>query len=143
MFDPVIVKNRSKWIKIAQTFGAGDDAEDFIQDTFIKLINHEYVNEALFYFALRNIVIDAKRKENIDRFVINYEYTFEMEKIYSFIDKFNPYDKKLYLLYIESKMSIREIAKETLIDYSSIFRTIKNCNKKLKKYIELELEPNG
>lgn len=142
MFDPIIVKNRSKWIKIAQTFGATDDAEDFIQDTFIKLIDYNYVNESLFYFALRNIILNAKRQEGRKIEVIKQE-SLDIEKIYQHIDTFSFYDRKLYLLYIESKMSIREIAKQTGIDYSSIFRTIKNCNKKLRRFVELEVECNG
>lgn len=138
-----LYKQHNKWIKIAKTFGAGDVAEDLVQDAYIVAMNWKSkVNESLFYFMLRNVTMDHFRKEK--RVYIYIEpQQFLNEQLYSFIDTFHPYDRKLYLTYINEKLSMRDIAKETGISLTSIYNTIKNCNETLKKFIEQshEIQP--
>ena len=129
-----IFEQHHKWIKIAKTFGALDFAEDLVQDTYIKVLEKEDINEAYFYFALRSTVTDFLRKE---KRIVLY---FENEKIidddvYNYIDTWHPYDRKLYLTYINNQFSMRDLANETGISLTSIYNTIKNCNEKLKKYL--------
>lgn len=133
--DKSIFNNHNKWIKIASTFGGGDYSEDLVQETYIKCLDKEIVNEAFFYFALRNTVYDWLRKEKKQKLYLEPQQ-FLNENIYNYIDTWNGYDRKLYLLYIESTMSMRDIANETKISLTSIFHTIKICNERLKNYIE-------
>ena len=130
-----LYNQHNKWIKIAKTFGAGDVAEDLVQDAYLKAIPREKVNDALFYFMLRDCVSNHFRKEKRVYLYIEPEQ-FLNEQLYSFIDTFHPYDRKLYLTYINEKLSMRDIAKETGISLTSIYNTIKNCNETLKKFIE-------
>jgi len=139
MFDVSILSNRDKWIRAAKAFGAGDMAEDFIHDTIIKLSNKEQVNDWMFYFALRNTVVDNIRASKKQIELINHE-GLDIQKIYNYIDTFNPYDRKLYNLYIDTKLSMREISNQTGISLTSIFKTIKSCNERIKHFIELEVE---
>ena len=129
-----IFRQHQKWIKIAKTFGADDFAEDLVQDAYIKALSKETVNDALFYFILRDCIADHFRKEK--RIVYYIEPTqFVNENIYQYIDTWHPYDRKLYLLYINEKLSMRDIAKLANISLTSIYNTIKNCNEKLLKFI--------
>lgn len=134
-----IFDQHQKWIKIAKTFGAGEFSEDFVQDAYIKALKKETVNEALFYFILRDVVVDELRKDKRTIVQVDNEQ-FLTDKLYSYIDTFHPYDRKMYLIYIETKLSMRDIANQTGISLRSVFETIKSCNKKLKHYIENEYE---
>ena len=137
--DKIIFDNHQKWIKIATTFGAGDYAEDLVQDTYLKCLEVERVNEAYFYFALRNTVVDWHRKEKKEFLYVNNEQ-FLNEQIYNYIDTWHHYDRKLYLTYIENKLSMRDISEQTNISLTSIFKTIKNCNEKLRVFINEQYE---
>ena len=137
-----IFSQHTKWINIAKTFGADDLAEDFVQDSYIKILDKEKVNESLFYFVLRNTIADHFRKEKRECYYIE-PTQFITEEIYQHIDTWHPYDRKLYLLYINNGMSMRDISKEVNISLTSIYNTIKNCNKKILIFInenhEIEL----
>jgi len=126
-----IFEQNEKWIKIAKTFGANDFAQDLVQDTYIKLLEKKDVNEAYFYFALRSTCLDFLRKEK--RIVLYYENDKLIDdEVYDYIDTWHPYDRKLYLTYINNNFSMRELSNQTGISLTSIFNTIKNCNLKLK-----------
>lgn len=127
-----IFEQHHKWIKIARTFGALDFAEDLVQDTYIKLLDKEDINEAYFYFALRSTVTDFLRKEKRELIYFEPETKID-EDIYDYIDTWHPYDRKLFLTYINNNFSMRELANQTGISLTSIFNTIKNCNENLKK----------
>lgn len=123
-----------KWINIAKTFGADDLAEDFVQDAYIKILDKEKVNESLFYFVLRNTIADHFRKEKRECYYIE-PTQFITEEIYSFIDTWNEHDKNIYLVYINHRISMRELAKLSNITLPTIYNTIKNCNKKILTFI--------
>ena len=134
-----IFEQHKKWINIALTFGAGDYAEDLVQDTYIKVHNLKEINEAYFYFALRSTIVDYHRKNKKKIEIVEeleYEEITMPDEIYNYIDTWEHYDRKLYLLYINSNMTMRQMAKETHISLTSIFNTINNCNKKLKVWLQ-------
>ena len=54
-------------------------------------------------------------------------------KIDGIIDKWYWYDKKLTKLYFNTRMSMRDISKETKISLSSIFNTLTNAKEKIRK----------
>ena len=79
-----IFEQHKKWINIAKTFGADDLAEDFVQDSYIKILNKEKVNESFFYFVLRSTIADHFRKEKRECkfhiWVYWYSYTCKRNK---------------------------------------------------------------
>lgn len=84
-----------------------------------------------------------KEKSKIDKIRIGEDFDipddsseqFELKRVYSYIDRWEWYDKMLFTTYINSDLSIRQIAKETGISLTSVFYTIKNCKQALKKNI--------
>ena len=55
-----------------------------------------------------------------------------VEKYKEVLSTFDWYDRNLFLLYANSVMSMRKIARETHISFMSIYNTIKKCKEKLK-----------
>jgi predicted DNA-binding protein YlxM (UPF0122 family) len=51
-----------------------------------------------------------------------------------FIDTWEWYDKMLFMLWVESGVSMREIARRTNIGFMSVYNTIKNCKQKIKQW---------
>ena len=49
-----------------------------------------------------------------------------------FINTWDWYDKKMYLIYITNNVSMRKMAKESGIPLMNIFQTIQRCKLKLK-----------
>lgn len=56
-----------------------------------------------------------------------------IDKIEEEIDTWYWYDKKMTKLYMNTKMSMRDISKETKISLSSIFNTLTNAKEKIRK----------
>jgi hypothetical protein len=93
---------------------------------------------------LRNIFFDYCKREmsmvDIDLMVDLSEdennKTYEIELYYQSVEEqiktWEWFDQQLFLLYLRSGKSMREIEKETTISLTSIFHTIKKCKRKLK-----------
>jgi len=75
--------------------------------------------------------------EDYNDFIDNYEKKVKLEELFDVIDKeiddWYWYDKKLTRLYFNTKMSMRDISKETKISLSSIFNTLTNAKEKIRK----------
>lgn len=61
-----------------------------------------------------------------------------IDKIEEEIDTWYWYDKKMTKLYMDTKMSMRDISKETKISLSSIFNTLTNAKEKIREISEKE-----
>jgi len=61
-----------------------------------------------------------------------------IDKIEEEIDTWYWYDKKMTKLYMNTKMSMRDISKETKISLSSIFNTLTNAKEKIREVSEKE-----
>jgi predicted DNA-binding protein YlxM (UPF0122 family) len=61
-------------------------------------------------------------------------------KIQDEVDSWHWYDQKLFEVYKDTDLSIRDIAKETTISSSSIFNTLKNCKAKIREAVGEEYE---
>ena len=61
-------------------------------------------------------------------------------KIDDEIENWHWYDKKLFVLYRDTNMSIRKIAAETNISWVSIFNTLKNAKIILKDKLKEDYE---
>jgi RNA polymerase sigma factor (sigma-70 family) len=154
-----VSENHKEWIKIVTTFGS-DFPEDIVQEMYIRL--HKYgqkekvLNESgevnLFYIwsMLRNAWGDANKLNKIE--FISLEDVFNVkdhddhlqkhealqkinELIESEMSNWHFYDKKLFEIYRDTDLSIREIADKVDINYTSIFHTLKRCKQRLKKAV--------
>tara|TARA_R100000353_G_scaffold136722_1_gene97090 strand:- start:2783 stop:3358 length:576 start_codon:yes stop_codon:yes gene_type:complete len=61
-----------------------------------------------------------------------------LDKIDAEIDTWYWYDKKMTRLYLNTKMSMRDISKETKISLSSIFNTLTNAKERIREISEKE-----
>tara|TARA_R100000479_G_scaffold94233_1_gene46568 strand:- start:217 stop:792 length:576 start_codon:yes stop_codon:yes gene_type:complete len=61
-----------------------------------------------------------------------------IDKIEDEINSWYWYDKKMTKLYMNTKMSMRDISKETKISLSSIFNTLTNAKEKIRKVADKE-----
>lgn len=158
------------WIKVVQSFGEYDYAEDIVQESYIAL--HKYADESklldvngevrkgYMYFTLRSLYYQYyNKKKKVNKVDVDGcwelfdDSNIEEHKAYNeiclLIDEeiknWKWYDKKLFLLYRDTDMSMRDIASETTISLISIFHSIKNYkeilrNKFQKQYDEYKNE---
>jgi DNA-directed RNA polymerase specialized sigma24 family protein len=129
------------WIKQVEKFGEFAYAEDIVQEAYIKVHGKE-INEAYFYFTLRSLTMDLHRKKVIKLELTdqvlnipeNIEVVNDVSLYFDYIDTWDWYDKKMFLTYINNKMSMRQLSKELGITFSSVYNTITNCKNKLKQW---------
>jgi len=156
---------------MAYKFGAGDYAEDIVQEMYIRL--NKYVeeperimyknepNKLFVWVTLRNMVRNFQNKKDILVFtgdMVEYDYEEEVfdyeeangferliEKIWESTEELHWYDKKMFEVYHTTDMSMRDIEKETRISLYSIFDTLKKTKEyvKEKHYEDYEDLQNG
>lgn len=134
-----IFKKHKHWIQVVKNFGEEFYAEDIVQEAYIKLLDKN-INEAYFYYTLRSITMDLHRKkittieldENISNFDYDNSLIEETKQHYQAMNDWNWYDKKLFVTYIESNLSMRSFARSVDISFQSVYNTIKKCKSKLK-----------
>jgi len=161
----IVAKHHSEWVKIVNSLGEYDFAEDIVQEAYMalhkytdpkKIIKDGKVNKSYMYFTLRSLTFQFynKRKKikkvsiDFDKLDIPQLNTIEdkqaFEKICNLIDQetnsWHWYDKKLFNLYKNTDLSIRKIASETHISWVSIFNTLKNCKEKIKGKLKEDYE---
>jgi len=155
----IIAKSHKKWLRISKSFGLTNDAEDLVQDMYLKIndwkgkydrtlmFNETEINTYFIFKVLRNLFLDKTRKKNkTTRFEntfyepsisdISYEHKEQLELINNEIKSWHLYDRKVYeLIYLEG-YSMLELSKQTGIDYYSIYRTKNKIEKNLKGRIK-------
>lgn len=156
-----VAQYHSDWIKVIQTFGEYDYAEDIVQESYIALWKYADADKLLdstgevrkgyMYFTLRSLFYqyyNKKKKINKVSFDGCWELfddsNLEEHKAYNdicmLIDEeiknWDWYDRKLFKLYRDTDLSMRDIAKETNISLISIFNSIKNYKIILKEKFE-------
>lgn len=155
----IIAKDHQKWISIARSFGLQEDAEDLVQDMYIKInkwkgkydktlmFNENEINQYFVFKVLRNLFLDKvkKQKKTIklsDTFyepstsAMSMEHSERLNLVKSEIESWCLYEKKIYeLVFLEGK-SIKWLSDKTGIEYHTIRRAVlkikKNINLKLK-----------
>lgn len=152
-------KEHSKWIKVINSFGEFNYAEDLVQEAYIVLykyakpdnvIKNGKISEGYMFFTLRSVLYQYynKKKKVVKVYIDDEESTLQLKddtfldeqeaynKLCLLIDKeiedWHWYNRKLFKLYRDTDLSIRGIAAETGISFVSIFNTLKNAKKKLK-----------
>ena len=153
----VLCKHHKDWVTIVKSFGEYLYAEDIVQEMYLRIarlkkqekcVINGKPNKAYIYLILKNSHIDLTkyRQKNIkvslyeiDNLTVDeYEQTMFTsydkieDKIYSEIDSWIEYDKRLFSLYLKGNISMREISAGANISLTSIFNTIKNCKEKIR-----------
>lgn len=154
----ILSKQHKKWLRIAQSFGLNEEAEDLVQDMYLKvydwngkhnktlMYNSNEVNYYFVFVVLKNLFNDKMRKANklvkskqYERdqttMQISMEYKEQMELIKKEIESWHLYDRKIYELIFQEGYSMLELAKKTGIDYYSIYRTKNKIQKLLNQKI--------
>jgi DNA-directed RNA polymerase specialized sigma24 family protein len=146
-----VAESHKEWVEVIHKFGEFDYAQDIVQETYIALMKYASAEKILdangevrkgyVYFTLRSLYYqfyNKKKKINKVSFDDCWELfddsNIEEHKAYNNIcmlideeiDNWHWYDKKLFKLYRDTDMSMRDIAKETNISLISIFHSIKN-----------------
>jgi len=152
-----VALHHKEWVKVINGFGEFEVAEDIVQESYIalwkyadadKIIDSEgNVRKGYVYFTLRSLYFQYyNKKMKVNKVGIDDQWNLfddsniEEHKAYNNIclmidkeiDNWHWYDKKLFKLYRDSDMSMRDIAKETNISLISIFHSIKNYKEILK-----------
>lgn len=162
-----VAKRHKEWIRIVNSFGEYDYAEDIVQQMYevlykyaneSKIITNGVVSRGYVYFTLRSLFLQyCNAKNKVKKVRLDDEEDFtqiadysEMDEqigyhkvstlIDNHIDKWRWYDKTLFKLYANSGMSIRKIAKETNISWVSIFNTLKKCKQEVKELFKEDWE---
>jgi RNA polymerase sigma factor (sigma-70 family) len=142
-----ICKQHNRWINIVKQFGITDFAEDVVQEAYLKCLEKESINEAYFYLTLRSLAMDLHRKQkqiikvSIDEVNIQTEIE-QQNEILDIVKDFHWFDKEVFFLYYDNKMSMRKIAEETGISLATIFQTITKCKLKIKYEWQKEEQKN-
>jgi RNA polymerase sigma factor (sigma-70 family) len=158
----LLATKHKEWVKMAHSFGAGDYAEDIVQEMYLRL--NRYVeepdrimykgepNKLFVWVTLRNMVRNFQNKKDLlvfsgdmveydkeeDAFDYGEAEAFErlIEKIWESTTELHWYDKKMFEIYHTTEMSMRDIEKETKISLYSIFDTLK----KTKNYVREKIQ---
>lgn len=154
MQDIKILTDKHKhWVKIVEGFGEKNYAHDVVQEAYIKILNMDKeVNYAYFYYTLRSLTMDLHSKK-VTKVEITRDIEYSLREDESndiaeelaqpyleFIDTWHWYDKMLFMLWVNNKISMRKIARETKINFTSVYNTIKKCKQRLKEWEKDQLK---
>ncbi len=162
----LLATKHKEWVKMAHSFGAGDYAEDIVQEMYLRL--NRYVeepdrimykgepNKLFVWVTLRNMVRNFQNKKDLlvfsgdmveydkeeDAFDYGEAEAFErlIEKIWESTTELHWYDKKMFEIYHTTEMSMRDIEKETKISLYSIFDTLKKTKSYVREKIQEDYE---
>lgn len=151
---------------MAHKFGAGDYAEDIVQEMYIRL--HKYINkpERIMYkgqpnklfvwVTLRNMVRSFQNKKDLLIYsgdLVEYDVEQEqydkeeaegferlIDKVWDIMEDQHWYDQKMFEIYHTTDMSMRDIEKETGISLFSIFDTLRKSKEYVKEKINEDYE---
>jgi DNA-directed RNA polymerase specialized sigma24 family protein len=160
-----VAKHHKEWVEVIYKLGETDYAEDIVQESYMALIKYAdekklidengKVRKGYMFFTLRSLYYqfyNKKKKVNKVSFDEQWEIfddsNLEEQEAYNdiclMIDKeletWHWYDRKLFKLYRDSDMSMRDIAKETNISLISIFHSIKNYKEILNSKFEKDYQ---
>ena len=146
-----VAKHHKEWVKTIQKLGEYDYAEDIVQESYIALMKYANaekliddkgnVRKGYMFFTLRSLYYQYyNKKKTIQK--VSFDGCWELfddsniEEHNAYndiclmideeIDNWHWYDRKLFKLYRDTDMSMRDIAAETNISLISIFHSIKN-----------------
>lgn len=146
-----VAEHHKEWIKIINSFGEYDYAQDIVQETYIALYKYAdatkiidtagKVRKGYVFFTLKSLYFQFyNKKMKVNKVSIDEQFTLfddsnlEEHEAYNNIcllvdeeiKNWHWFDEKLFKLYRDSDLSMRDIAKGTNISLISIFNSIKN-----------------
>jgi len=146
--DHILSRHRH-WVSVVKRFGEFNYSEDIVHEAYIKILSiNKPINEAYFYFTLRSLTMNLHKKkvvkieisQDIEYLLIDTsddDLLLELAKpILDYIDSWDEYDKMLFMLWVNKGISMRKIARESNISFTSIYNTITNCKKRILKWQE-------
>ena len=145
-----IYSRHKHWVAMVKKFGEVNYAEDVVQEAYIK-VHGKDINEAYFYYTLRSLTMDLHSKKVIKvEITQDIEYSlredesndFAEERAQPYIEFINTwhwYDKMLFMTYVNNKISMRKLSRETGIAFMSVYYTIKKCKLRLKEWQENQI----
>jgi|TARA_R100000482_G_scaffold34623_1_gene11329 hypothetical protein len=162
----LLAEHHKEWIKMAHKFGAGDYAEDIVQEMYIRL--HKYIetpqrimyknqpNKLFIWVTLRNMVRTFQNKKDLLIYsgdMVEYdqaEQEYDMiqaqgferiiDKVWHIMEDQHWYDHKMFEIYHTTDMSMRDIEKETGISLFSIFDTLRKSKEYVREQIQEDYE---
>jgi RNA polymerase sigma factor (sigma-70 family) len=163
-----IYSRHNEWIKIAVYCGASqDEAQDIVQDMYLKLclkastegdlcsITNDAgdVNSIYIFAMINNAHTSLRRKQKEQTLIVNlhdkeeqesntdeHEFHHLLQSIYDTLQELHWYDRELFLFYIRSGKSIRQLAAKTGISRTSINNTIQNVKQIIREKHGEEVE---
>jgi DNA-directed RNA polymerase specialized sigma24 family protein len=132
---------------MVKKFGEINYAEDVVQEAYIKVYGKD-INEAYFYYTLRSLTMDLHSKKVVKvEMTQDIEYSLREDEsndlaeekaqpYIEFINTWHWYDKMLFMTYVNNKISMRKLSRETGIAFMSVYYTIKKCKLRLKEWQE-------
>lgn len=141
-----IYSKHKHWIKIVQGFGEKEYAEDIVQESYIRVYGKD-INFAYFYQVLRTMTYHLHHKK-VEKVEITKEIEYSLKEdntgeeeikeilkpYIDFINTWDWYDKKMYMLYVTTDVSMRKMAKDSGIPLMNIFQTLKRCKERIKQW---------
>lgn len=153
----LLATKHKDWVRMVRSFGCPEHlAEDMVQEMYLRLHRYsiepekimykEEVNTFFVYVTLRNLWVDyTKAKKRIEFFdqapkdtygqdIPSQEVELQelVEEIWKEVKSWHWYDEKLFSIYVQTEMSMRDLSKETKISLRSIFNTIKNGKERIQ-----------
>lgn len=147
----VIAKKHKDWVNITQSFGAKTEAEDIVQEMYLRLDKYikpdQKISTSFVWITLRNIYFDFLKKETITFELDNTvsDAVFDAESIIAYrelnkrlrdgLNNIDWFDKMLFEIYVTSGKSMRQLSKDTGISLSCIFYTTNRTKKMLRSLL--------
>lgn len=150
----VIALKHKDWVNITRSFGAKTNAEDIVQEMYLKLDRlikpNQEISNAYVWITLRNLYFDFIKREpstidldvnlsvsdellNFEELRLQNEFNNALE---SKLNDCHWFDRKLFETYAHSGKSMRKLASETNISLSCIHYTINRVRDTLKQELE-------
>lgn len=163
-----IYKYNSEWLKIANKYLSNkQDAEDIIQEVYIKIINKvnkgtlklsdmkykDTINKNFMYKLIKHTCIDfiRKKKQCLNYEDINIHIHDELleeeianntifKNILIEVSKWDNKDAELFNTYMRSGLSMKSIAEMEGISKSSVFNSLKVSKNRIKELFGEDME---
>lgn len=147
----------AKHVNYATKIGAGQQAEDVVQEAYLKCLRLNKMDEPYIYSAIRSLTADLYRiKKKVKKVEISnlenltseqidqLEWTpTKFEEVESTLVGLHWFHVKVFQIYTTEIQSIRKLAKATNISERTLFNSIKLCKTKLResqKDLEIQLQ---
>jgi len=141
MLEKLVQRNKD-WQNLAYRIcGNYDEAQDLVQEMYIRLKDYEVVNEAMVAITLKNMWTNILKKKNREHSIEGFyslaydSQTFEAtDKERKYLDRFNDLPMVQQELILESyDKSVRNIGEDFNINYGYVHKKIHEGLKKILK----------